>query len=617
MSDTLLLISIGPVQDFIASARKLRDLWFGSMMLSEFSKTVARTLVENDAELIFPALENEQDNISIENIDNSQVLKELAKNSPLIVANKILAAVESPEQADKLQKAAKKAWREHFDNFADSIRNVLREKNISIDRELFAAELKDYGEFYAAWTSIDNAESYQDARSRVESLLASRKNFRSFSAPEWDGSGLHKNSLDGMRENVFTGEPEEITGLLKKHEKLDAIGCIKRFGFLANEIEKKHFFDLAEIALVPWFSGSENEGGKENDQESAKKDLVKKFQNQFPKKALLSFGKRNRHELMDLSIGAENFFLDRAEIEKKYPDEAKGIWNCREEMIKKCGKPCQYSVIMVGDGDRMGKMIDSIPNKDMHKTFSRKLSEFSKNVSSKVEDAGGSLIYAGGDDVMAYLPLHTAVTCADSIRQMFHDEMKELCNTIKLDVQHASTFSAGLAVVHYKYPLDKALDLARKAESIAKDSGRNSLALIQSKRSGADITVCGKWDSVDGLPGITERFEAIKDLYRSEGKELPSNLGYSLRQVKFETGGNSEMHFVSGDGNEFRPANAVAALVLRIFNQKNDGDVEKNNRLRKLLIGRNDVDQLSKELVVGRLISDAARMVEGKGQNDE
>ena len=38
----LISIAIGPVQDFIASARRSRDLWFGSWLLSELSKTAAR-----------------------------------------------------------------------------------------------------------------------------------------------------------------------------------------------------------------------------------------------------------------------------------------------------------------------------------------------------------------------------------------------------------------------------------------------------------------------------------------------------------------------------------------------------------------------------------------------
>ena len=41
-----LSISIGPVQGFIAAARRTRDLWYGSWLLSEVSKAVARSLHE-------------------------------------------------------------------------------------------------------------------------------------------------------------------------------------------------------------------------------------------------------------------------------------------------------------------------------------------------------------------------------------------------------------------------------------------------------------------------------------------------------------------------------------------------------------------------------------------
>jgi len=37
----LLICSIGPVQDFIATARRSRDLWYGSWMLSELAKSAA------------------------------------------------------------------------------------------------------------------------------------------------------------------------------------------------------------------------------------------------------------------------------------------------------------------------------------------------------------------------------------------------------------------------------------------------------------------------------------------------------------------------------------------------------------------------------------------------
>ncbi len=55
----LFLVTIGPVQDFIAASRKTRDLWFGSMLLGKVSRAAAVALenhidkARGDA-LIFP-----------------------------------------------------------------------------------------------------------------------------------------------------------------------------------------------------------------------------------------------------------------------------------------------------------------------------------------------------------------------------------------------------------------------------------------------------------------------------------------------------------------------------------------------------------------------------------
>jgi len=72
-------IHIGPVQDFIAAARKLRDLWFGSYLLSELSKQAALSLQNNKADLIFP--------------NPTDAAKDLSAGSDMKVANKLLAQV--------------------------------------------------------------------------------------------------------------------------------------------------------------------------------------------------------------------------------------------------------------------------------------------------------------------------------------------------------------------------------------------------------------------------------------------------------------------------------------------------------------------------------------------
>src|SRR4051812_21339594 len=84
----LFLVSIGPVQDFIASARRTRDLQFGSQLLSELAKAAAKKIVDENSvngleNLIFPAPEN---------------MQSLDPNSDLNVANKIIARIHRSPQ---------------------------------------------------------------------------------------------------------------------------------------------------------------------------------------------------------------------------------------------------------------------------------------------------------------------------------------------------------------------------------------------------------------------------------------------------------------------------------------------------------------------------------------
>ena len=44
MATYLYVLAVGPIQDFIAAARRTRDLWFGSHLLSEICKAAAKQI---------------------------------------------------------------------------------------------------------------------------------------------------------------------------------------------------------------------------------------------------------------------------------------------------------------------------------------------------------------------------------------------------------------------------------------------------------------------------------------------------------------------------------------------------------------------------------------------
>lgn len=88
----LLAISVGFVQEFIAAARRTRDLWFGSYLLSEISKSVAKCVRDQGGKLIFPHPASDLQPGSRLNVANV-ILSELdAGNRKMVAANAKKAA---------------------------------------------------------------------------------------------------------------------------------------------------------------------------------------------------------------------------------------------------------------------------------------------------------------------------------------------------------------------------------------------------------------------------------------------------------------------------------------------------------------------------------------------
>src|SRR5271156_6529726 len=81
----LIAISVGPVQEFIAAARRTRDLWFGSYLLSEISKAVAKSVRDQFGTLIFPHPDtnlNPECEVNVANV----ILAELGAGEPKKIA---------------------------------------------------------------------------------------------------------------------------------------------------------------------------------------------------------------------------------------------------------------------------------------------------------------------------------------------------------------------------------------------------------------------------------------------------------------------------------------------------------------------------------------------------
>jgi len=160
------------------------------------------------------------------------------------------------------------------------------------------------------------------------------------------------------------------------------------------------------------------------------------------------------------------------------------------------GEPDAYFAVLAADGDFMGRAIAGMDTPDQHRAFSRILADFAGAAEKVVRDSQGSLVYAGGDDVLAFLPVDRALGCARELRQ-------EFCSVLK---QWGLTFSVGIAFGHSMEPLEDLLDAARDAERHAKrpraEAGdwpgsieRDALAVHWHSRGAEPVQLRDNWDS--------------------------------------------------------------------------------------------------------------------------
>ena len=591
MSRYLINITVGPVQGFIASARKLRDLWYGSYLLSELSKSVARSLQEQKCELVFPAVD-----------PGTDVLQE---ESGLNVANKIMALSPEGTEPGEIIKEAEKAFKEHWRKTSEI---ALEETaNKVIDREMFKQQVADFGEFYAAWVEYDK-EHYSACRERCDKLLAGRKLLRNFEAPGWDGTGKPKSSLDGIYERVFSQKNSE-SYLVKKGEELDALGIVKRFCPLTKSI-RRQFDSLPQVAAQPFLEGLKK-AARESKKVAEIIGHLPKVEILYPNKEDRPRGTKTPWDGWPEELSSEILFpsVVEAEIRLRKDDErAKKVWVALQKQMKelwsKTKEPLPYCCLLVGDGDDMGNTLKKLTIIEQHQKFSKELAGFADRVHDLLKQYQGRVVYSGGDDLMAYVPLHTAIACARAVNEAFTGAMTRACQ--KTNISTPPTFSMGMAIVHLHKPLHQILELARKAEKISKNQpGKNSLTLIQSKRGGTDITVTGKWHENSTMTPLTEQLINFAEQYR-KGK-LPSRLGYQLRAITKECGEQIKWDLQ-------HPENVCAAEALRVVRRKQQKDGRKlsSGEAADILAGHQNLRELSDRLIISHLISRTTKLADCK-----
>lgn len=634
MNNYIVILSIGPVQSMIASARRSRDLWSGSWLLSELAKACAKFFKDKNAELIFPCVNNDKD---------------LQENSDFSVGNKIQVQVSAndKQELDKIICQAKEAVKKRLKDEADKALAKLNPKDIRTD--IWHAQIADFVEIQSAWAKIDKGD-YLSAVQLASKVLAARKATRDFdpaaTCPYQENLMIPKSSLDGLRETVLkenqdapADEREKVSHgtrqklSLAKSEQLDAVGVIKRLGF-GDKVEQ--FTPISRVMADAWINNLIKEGVdftpiKEIFNKLAPNIVSKVTGNQgiydkFPYDAQLLYKSRLEAEILNIKKS-----LDK-EGDKDLTDalfELEDLKKLLNPLWQKYGQPYTYGALLLADGDRMGELLSKAQSLKQHQDITKALSKFAGNVAKTMRDHRGHCIYAGGDDVLGFVPLDKAYQCADKLQKEFAECLQKATDKLKQENAQDNeikklknpTLSVGLAVCHIMTPLGVIRELADQAEKYAKgdhikkedtqkakDKGginkqRNALGILLSVRGGADIKVRFNWHDEIGL----DTFKLFVNFYKD--KAIPSRVAYDIRGIYLRT------HQIAKDNLDLN-TNIQLAELTRMLKQARTPTGEKltQNTIDGLCSRGKKVglDKLADELIVARWLAAKTQKELGK-----
>lgn len=582
----LLLWSVGPVQDFIATARRTLDLTYGSDLLSRVARAAAAA-VPAEAELVLPSA------------------KALERPG---VPNKILVALRAGADPRRVGEAMGDAARNEVIEEARRVFDWVTSESPVIARELrrqdALEQLKDLLEITWASTPLTPG-AFQAARRRVEHLLAATKAQRAFASPRAWAGDRPKSSLDGAREAVIDLRPKREgegrsaradarrrLGMLEQ-EVLCGVGLLKRAAPRWDP-DKQRIPSVSAQAAHAFLEAARVTPGAQ-EAWSAYLDALPQRPSPELRVGLPLIGKYDPHLL----------YPSRIHERHEDPADQRAAERALRTFLAQVGTPLvrepgTYYAILQADGDRMGAVLDQAESAEVLQQVGDLLVNFSGQVQAIVAALGGSLVYAGGDDVLAFLPVENAMDAAARLRALYTAEVTTPASAL-VKTTFRTTLSVGIAIVHHLEPLSEALEHARAAEKAAKDAGRNAWCIRRVARSGGELTVCAEWvdgDQPFGLFGeLQQEFGPKTDAV--ERGSLSRGLPYDLREAADR--------LIGPDGNQHPRLSDTRALAQsetrRVLRQKTGTKGPLEDRLVDSVTDLASMRDLADRLILARALT--------------
>jgi CRISPR-associated protein Cmr2 len=170
--------------------------------------------------------------------------------------------------------------------------------------------------------------------------------------------------------------------------------------------------------------------------------------------------------------------------------------------------PPIYFAMLLADGDNLGRLIGSLGPE----IVSPALARFTRTAPMLISQYHGATIYAGGDDLLAMLPVEAALECAGSIEQAYQHSFEQ-AGAGQRPVTEA-TLSAAVVFTHARSPLDLVLAEAHRVlDDVAKDAnGRDSLGVSVYRAHQCAVQWTSTWRRLTAEGGDYDAVSCIREV---------------------------------------------------------------------------------------------------------
>ncbi|WP_206477958.1 type III-B CRISPR-associated protein Cas10/Cmr2 [Halomonas sp. KRD171] len=517
-------LTLGPVQGFVAQARRTRDFWAGSFLLSWMAGVAMHAVTAQKGKINFPAPDNNFLNAMHGNTSQGVPKQGSLPNRFKAIEARVEAGFEPEKVTDALQSAwvalAEHIWQQDLE---EPLR-AMGEAQYRTTRTIWERQLTSFWE--VSWVLTDDQA---DAR-----LLDRRKNWRNHWPSEEGGvtcmmmadqqelSGAtspDRKTLDAFWEPLRA----EMKTDLREGEVLSTLAFIKRrfaryFARFEWTLPGEQGFTLKgwklpvsvpsvmHLAAWPWLQSMLKKAQTDDELRDA-------FSNQLargydllgdPEHDSLLPGLKQHFKQARLypeyaGVDPSIFFSSVLENPQRFADSEVAENTCQElqkglaalRRLGGEGEPAPFYAILLMDGDSLGSQL-SEPAKQ--EPISEALNAFTRAVPGIVQTHHGFLVYAGGDDVLALLPVTTALDCAAKLRQCYKACFDEAAQQKGLTIP--ASLSGAALFCHIKRPLTSVLmDAHHVLDDIAKEAtGRDALAVRVWQPSGVHATWSLPWE---------------------------------------------------------------------------------------------------------------------------